>query len=311
MNMKATREALGDALIELGGKNKDIVVLDADLAKSTYTEKFALEFPDRFFDCGVAEQNMMSTAAGLASSGKIAYVGSFTIFTVGRAWDQLRNVVAYGNLNVKICPTHSGISVGEDGSSHQPVEDVAMMRALPNMKVIVPADYYEAREAIKKASEIPGPIFIRLGRPKVPLIYDDSYQFRFGRADVLREGKDVSIFAAGAMVSISLEAADMLAREGIEAEVINISMIKPLDEKTVLSSARKTGRVITAEEGSIIGGLGGAVAELLGEKLPTPMKRVGLNDCFGTSGPYEELFEYFGLTAKNIAQAAHSLMVDL
>jgi transketolase len=306
--MKATREALGDALVELGKQNKDIVVLDADLAKSTYTEKFALEFPDRFFDCGVAEQNMMSTAAGLAACGKIAYVGSFTIFTVGRAWDQLRNVVAYGNLNVKICPTHSGISVGEDGSSHQPVEDIAMMRALPNMKVIVPADYYEAREAIRKTSQIPGPVFVRLGRPKVPFVYGDGYQFNFGQADVLRKGKDVSIFATGMMVAISLEAADILAGQGIEPEVINVSTIKPLDEQTVLRSARKTGRVVTAEEGSIIGGLGGAIAELLSEKLPTPLKRVGINDRFGTSGPYEELFDYFGLTAKNIAQAAYILV---
>lgn len=307
--MKATREALGDALVELGKQDKDIVVLDADLAKSTYTEKFALEFPDRFFDCGVAEQNMMSTAAGLAACGKIAYVGSFTIFTVGRAWDQLRNVVAYGNLNVKICSTHSGISVGEDGSSHQPVEDIAMMRALPNMKVIVPADYYEAREAVRKASQIPGPVFVRLGRPKVPFVYDDGYQFNFGQADVLCEGKDVSIFATGMMVSISLKAAETLAMEGIEAEVINISTIKPLDEESVLRSARETGRVVTAEEGSIIGGLGGAIAELLSEKLPTPVRRVGLNDCFGTSGPFEQLFEYFGLTAENIARAAQSFFV--
>lgn len=306
--MKATREAIGTVLVELGKVNKDIVVLDADLSKSTYTEKFALQFPDRFFNCGVAEQNMMSTAAGLAASGKIAYVGSFTIFTVGRAWDQLRNVVAYGDLNVKICSTHSGISVGEDGSSHQPIEDIAMMRALPNMKVIVPADYYQAYAAIKAVAEIPGPAFIRLGRPKIPFVYGEGCQFKLGEVDVLREGKDISLLATGMMVAPTLEAAEVFKKEGIEAAVINVSTIKPLDEEAILRSARNTGKVLTVEEHSIIGGLGGAVAEILSEKLPTPMRRVGLKDCFGTSGPFEELMEHFGLTAKHIVKAARDLL---
>lgn len=306
--MRATREAIGTALTELGKVNKDIVVLDADLAKSTYTEKFALEFPERFFDCGVAEQNMMSTAAGLAAAGKIAYVGSFTIFTVGRAWDQLRNVVTYGNLNVKICSTHSGISVGEDGSSHQPVEDIAMVRTLPNMKVIVPADYYQAYAAIKAAAKIPGPVFIRLGRPKIPFVYKENYQFKLGEADLLKEGKDISLFATGIMVTPTLAAAEVLKKEKIEAEAINVSTIKPLDEEAILKSAGKTGKVVTVEEHSVIGGLGGAVAEVLSEKLPTPMRRVGLKDCFGTSGPFEELMEHFGLTAEHIVKTVRGFL---
>lgn len=307
--MLATREAVAPALIELGRKMRDVVALDADLAKSTGMEKFAQEFPDRFFDCGVAEQNMMSTAAGLAASGKIAFVGSFTIFTVGRAWDQLRNVVAYDALNVKICSTHSGVSVGEDGSSHQPVEDIAMVRMLPTVKLVVPADYHEALAALKQAAAIEGPVFIRLGRPKVPFVYEEGHRFRLGRADVLRQGKGVSLLACGIMVSRALEAAEILSRDGIEAEVVNVSTIRPLDEETILASARKTGRVVTAEEHSVLGGLGGAVSELLSGNLPTPLRRVGVQDRFGTSGPWEELMEYFGLTASEIAKAARDLQV--
>lgn len=305
--MLATREAVAPALIELGRKMRDVVALDADLAKSTGMEKFGREFPDRFFDCGVAEQNMMSTAAGLAASGKIAFVGSFTIFTVGRAWDQLRNVVAYDALNVKICSTHSGVSVGEDGSSHQPVEDIAMVRMLPTVKLVVPADYHEALAALKQAAAIEGPVFIRLGRPKVPFVYEEGHRFRLGRADVLRPGKDVSLLACGIMVSRALEAAEILARDGIEAEVVNVSTIRPLDEETILASARKTGRVVTAEEHSVLGGLGGAVSELLSRDFPTPVRRVGVQDRFGTSGPWEELMEYFGLTASEVAKAARDL----
>lgn len=302
--MKSTREAIAPTLIEMGRTNQDIVALDADLAESTGLNKFGKEFPGRFFDCGVAEQNMMSTAAGLAASGKIPFVGSFTVFTIGRAWDQLRNVVAYAGLNVKICSTHSGVSVGEDGSSHQPIEDIAMLRALPNIKIIVPADFYQAREALKASVEIPGPVFVRLGRPKLESVYDDDYVFKLGKADVLRSGKDVSIVATGLTVRMALDAAEMLEQEGIDAEVINMSTIKPLDESTLIESAKKTGRVLTVEEHSIIGGLGGAVSEVLSEQLPTPVTRIGIKDRFGTSGPYKEVLEYFGLTAENIAKTA-------
>jgi transketolase len=307
--MKATRQAVAPTLIEMGKENPNIVALDADLAESTGLNKFGKEFPDRFFDCGVAEQNMMSTAAGLAVSGKTPFVGSFTVFTIGRAWDQLRNVVAYADLNVKICSTHSGVSVGEDGSSHQPIEDIAMLRALPNMKIIVPADFYEAREALKASVEIPGPVFIRLGRPKMPQVYDDDYSFKFGKADVLKAGKDLSIIATGLMVRMALDAADMLQQDGIDAEVINMSTIKPLDEATLIESARKTGRVLTVEEHSIVGGLGGAVSETLSEKLPTPVTRIGVKDRFGTSGPYQEVLKYFGLTPENIVKTAKEALL--
>lgn len=306
--MKATREAIPEILKELARAGREVVAVDADLAKSTGTEKFGAEFPDRFFDFGVAEQNMMGTAAGLAASGKIVYVGGFTVFSVGRAWDQLRNVVAYANLNVKICSTHSGISVGEDGATHQTFEDIALTRSLPTMKVLVPADYWQAREMLRGAADIEGPVFVRLGRPKLPFIYDKTYRFDLRQADVLRPGDDVTIVACGATVAMALEAAGRLAAEGIKAEVINAATIKPLDAKTILNSVTKTGRVVTAEEHSIIGGLGSAVAELLSEEMPSPLKRVGIRDRYGKSAPYEELFPYFGITAAAIAEAAQELL---
>jgi len=306
---KATREGYGDALLELGKEYQNVVVLDADLAKSTQSYKFKEAYPDRFFDCGVAEQSMMGTAAGLAASGMICYTGSFAIFATGRAFEQVRNTIAYSNLNVKICPSHAGITVGEDGASHQTVEDIALMRAIPDLKVIVPADYYEAKAAVKAAAKIDGPIFIRMGRPKIPMIFNENYEFEFGKVLKLREGKDVTICAIGIMVGTGLEAADKLAKKGIEAEVLNIHTIKPLDEEAILKSVKKTGVVVTAEEHSVIGGLGGAIAEILGKRMPSPMEMVGIKDTFGTSGSPAELINYFGLSSKDIVAAVKSVLM--
>ncbi|MDI6816006.1 MAG: transketolase family protein [Actinomycetota bacterium] len=305
---RATREAYGETLIELGRANPNIVVLEADLAKSTTTIKFKKEFPDRFFDCGVAEQNMMAMAAGLATTGKICFTGSFAMFATGRAFEQVRNTIAYPSLNVKICPTHAGITVGADGGSHQTIEDIALMRVIPGMTVIVPADYYEAKKAIAKAAEIDGPVYVRLGRATLPMIFDEDYDFVPGKAIVLKQGTDVTIFATGIMVSSSLVAAENLAKAGISAEVINISTIKPLDDNAIIESAVKTGRVVVAEEHSIIGGLGSAVAELLCEKHPVPVARVGIKDVFGRSGEPAELLKYYGLTDEDISQAAKGLL---
>jgi transketolase len=305
---KATREAYGEALVEMAVAYPNLVVLDADLAKSTTTIKFKKEYPERFFDCGVAEQNMMAVAAGLATTGKICYTGSFAMFATGRAFEQVRNTVAYPSLNVKICPTHAGITVGPDGGSHQTIEDIALMRVIPGMKVIVPADYYEAKSAIKKAAEIDGPVFIRLGRASVPMIFDESYEFELGQAIKLKEGSDVTILAAGIMVASSLEAAGELSKNGISAEVVNVSTIKPLDEKTIIESASKTGKVVVVEEHSIIGGLGSAIAELLSEKHPVPIAKVGIKDVFGRSGEPDELLKYYGLTSNDISQAVKGLL---
>lgn len=304
----ATREAYGKALVELGRKNKDVVVLDADLSKSTKTALFAREFPERFFDMGIAEQNMMGTAAGLALGGKIPFVSSFAVFATGRAFEQVRNSICYPRLNVKIAATHAGITVGEDGGSHQAIEDIAVMRALPNMTVIVPADAVEAAQAVTAIAEMEGPCYLRLGRPKVPVIYDNDYRFRIGRAHVLREGKDVAIVACGIMVAQALAAAEKLEENGVSATVINAASIKPLDEETILKAAAETGAVITAEEHNIIGGLGSAVAELLVEHRPVPMKRVGITDKFGESGSPDELMKHFGLTAENIVAAAQEVI---
>ncbi|MBS3908763.1 MAG: transketolase family protein [Actinobacteria bacterium] len=305
---RATREAYGETLIELGRVHPNIVVLDADLAKSTTTIKFKKEFPDRFFDCGVAEQNMMAMAAGLATTGKICFTGSFAMFATGRAFEQVRNTIAYPSLNVKICPTHAGITVGADGGSHQTIEDIALMRVIPGMTVIVPADYYEAKKAIAKAAEIDGPVYVRLGRAMPPMIFDGDYDFVPGKAVLLKEGTDVTIFATGIMVGSSLVAAENLAKAGISAEVINISTIKPLDDNAIIESAVKTGRVVVAEEHSIIGGLGSAVAELLCEKHPVLVARVGIKDVFGRSGEPDELLKYYGLTDEDISQAAKGLL---
>lgn len=305
---RATRQGYADALLELGEEMPNVVVLDSDLSKSTGAAKFGQAFPDRFINCGVAEQSMMGAAAGLASCGKICYTGSFAIFAVGRAFEQIRNSIAYCNFEVKICPSHAGVTVGQDGGSHQSVEDIALMRSVPNMKIIVPADYHEAKAAVKAAARISGPVYIRLGRPSIEPVNTADYEFEFGRARILRPGKDVTILAIGVMVGEALKAADQLAADGISAEVINAITVKPLDAETILASAGKTGRVIAAEEHSIIGGLGGAVAELLAEELPVPLKRIGVRDFFGLSGSPDELLRHFKLTADDIAAAARSLI---
>jgi transketolase len=305
--LRNTRDGYGDALLELGEKDPRVVVLDADLAKSTQSEKFKLRFPERFFDCGVAEQNLMATAAGLATTDRIVFASTFAMFATGRAYDQVRNTIAYSNLNVKICATHGGITVGEDGSSHQALEDIALMRVIPRMKVVVPADYYETREAVKTVAYMEGPAYVRMGRPKVPVIFDDAYRFQFGKARIMRPGKDVTILACGFMLHEALEAAEELAGEGLEAEVINLHTIKPLDREGILESASRTGKVVTCEEHTVLGGLGGAVAELLAEEMPLPMRMVGIRDRFGTSGSAEELVEHFGLGSRHIAEAVRGL----
>lgn len=308
MTKIATRDAYGKALVRLGEENKDIVVLDADLAKSTKTIDFAKAFPERFFDLGIAEQNLIGTAAGLALAGKIPFASSFAMFATGRAFEQVRNSVAYPKLNVKIAATHAGITVGEDGASHQTVEDIAIMRALPNMTVIVPADSIETEQAVRAAAGYKGPVYIRLGRSAVPVIYDDGYKFEIGKASVLRKGKDVTVFATGIMVSSALDAADSLAGEGVEVEVINVSTIKPLDVETVVRSLQKTKAGVTAEEHSIIGGLGAAVAELSCENYPVPLVRVGIKDVFGESGTPNELLVKYGLTSEDIVQAVQRVI---
>lgn len=305
--VRHTREGYAAALLELGEKDSRIVVLDADLAKSTQTEKFKERFPERFIDCGVAEQNLMATAAGLAATNKIVFASTFAMFATGRAYDQVRNTIAYSGMNVKICATHGGITVGEDGSSHQALEDIALMRLIPGMRVVVPADYYETREAVKTVAYEDGPFYVRLTRPKVPVLFDEDYRFKLGKLNKLRSGGDVTILACGLMVHKALVAAEELAQEGIEADVINVHTIKPLDKEGILASASSTGRVVTCEDHTILGGLGGALAELLGEEMPLPMRRIGIRNNFGVSGSSEELVEHFGLSPHHIAEAAKSL----
>ena len=306
--MIATRDAYGETLAELGAENGDIVVLDADLSGSTKTSLFAKKFPGRFFNMGIAEANMVGTAAGLAAAGKVPFLSTFAIFAVGRAWEQVRQSVAYPKANVKVVATHGGITVGEDGGSHQSVEDVAIMRAVPNMTVIVPADGVETRGAIRAAAAAKGPFYIRLGRNKVPTVFPADHVFEIGKGSMLRPGTDLTFVTTGLMTAVALAAADLLAGEGHSARVVHIGTIKPLDEEILLAAARETGAIVTAEEHSIIGGLGGAVAELLSEKCPVPVRRVGINDRFGTSGKAEELLKYFGLTAENLAEAAREVL---
>lgn len=299
----ATRESYGSALVELAETYPDLVVLDADLAAATKTAVFKQAYPDRHIDCGIAESNMVGIAAGLAAAGKIPFLSSFAMFAAGRAFEQVRNSVGYPHLNVKIGATHAGITVGEDGATHQCNEDLALMRTIPGMVVMNPADDIEARAAVKAALEYEGPVYIRFGRAPVPVINDSpDYCFRMGKGVLLREGTDVTILATGLCVPESLEAAQMLAAEGIRAEVINIHTIKPLDEELVLSSARKTGRVVTAEEHSVIGGLGSAVCDTLSAKHPVPVCKIGMNDVFGESGPAAELVTKYGLDAQGIRQ---------
>ncbi len=297
----ATRESYGNALVELGKEHDNLVVLDADLAEATKTGMFKKVFPERHIDCGIAEANMIGIAAGLASTGKVPFCSSFAMFAAGRAFEQVRNSVGYPHLNVKIGATHAGISVGEDGASHQCNEDIALMRVIPGMTIINPSDDVEAKAAVKAAYEMEGPVYLRFGRLAVPVINDrPDYKFEIGKGIVLREGSDVTIVATGLEVNESLEAAKMLEADGISAQVINIHTIKPLDTELVVSAAKKTGKVVTVEEHSIIGGLGGAVAETLSEQCPTKMLRIGMMDTFGESGPAVKLLEKYGLDAAGI-----------
>ena len=302
----ATRASYGEALVELGKQRNDFIVLDADLAAATQTGKFKAAFPDRFYDCGIAEQNMISIAAGIASTGKKVFVSSFAMFAAGRAFEQIRNSICYPNLHVVIGATHAGISVGEDGATHQCLEDIALMRTLPNMTVINPADDTEAKKAIFAAIDHDGPVYMRFGRYAVPVIFGDDYKFQIGKASVLREGTDVSIIATGLMVSEALKAHQILKDEGIEARVINMATIKPIDKEAVLAAAKETGAIVTAEEHSVIGGLGGAVSELVCEECPVPVIKLGVYDRFGYSGPAGKLLDEFGLRAKDIAEKAKS-----
>ena len=297
----ATREGYGKALVELGAKYPNLVVLDADLAAATKTSMFQKAYPDRHIDCGIAECNMVGIAAGLATTGKIPFLSSFAMFAAGRAFEQVRNSVGYPHLNVKIGASHAGITVGEDGASHQCNEDIALMRTIPGMVVINPADEIETSEAVKASAAYEGPVYLRFGRAAVPVINDNpEYKFEIGKGIVLREGTDVTIVATGICVSASLEAADMLAADGISAEVINIHTIKPLDEELIIASAKKTGKVVTAEEHSVIGGLGSAVCDALSEKAPTPVCKIGINDVFGESASAAVLIHKYGLDGEGI-----------
>ncbi len=297
----ATRESYGNALVELGKKHEDLVVLDADLAEATKTGVFKKAFPERHIDCGIAECNMIGIAAGIATTGKVPFASSFAMFAAGRAFEQVRNSVGYPHLNVKIAATHAGISVGEDGATHQCNEDIALMREIPGMVVINPSDDVEARAAVEAAYEYVGPVYLRLGRLAVPVINDrPDYKFEIGKGVVLRDGKDLTIVATGLCVSEALKAAEALAAEGVDAAVINIHTIKPIDEELLCEYAKKTGKVVTVEEHSILGGLGGAVCETLSEKYPVPVKRIGIKDCFGESGPAAELIHKYGIDAEGI-----------
>lgn len=305
----ATRESYGNALKELGALHENLVVFDADLAGSTKTSIFKKAFPDRHFDCGIAEGNMMAVAAGAAAMGMVAFASSFAMFAAGRAFEQVRNSIGYPHLNVKIGATHGGISVGEDGASHQCCEDFALMRSIPGMVVMCPSDDVEARAAVKAAYEHQGPVYLRFGRLAVPVFHEENnFTFTIGKGEVLTQGNDVAILATGLMVNEALEAAKILAGQGIHARVINLCTIKPLDEELVLQAARECGKVVTCEEHSVIGGLGEAVCGLLSEKLPTPVRRIGVNDVFGHSGPGGALLKEFGLSAEHILEVVKDFL---
>ena len=297
----ATRVSYGNALVELGKKHDNVVVLDADLAAATQTGIFKKEFPERHIDCGIAECNMLGIAAGISTTGKVPFASSFAMFAAGRAFEQVRNSVGYPHLNVKIGATHAGISVGEDGASHQCNEDIALMRTIPGMTIINPSDDVEAKAAVEAAYEIDGPVYLRFGRLAVPVINDrPDYKFEVGKGVVLREGKDLTIVATGLCVSEALSAAEKLAADGVDAKVINIHTIKPLDEELILATAKETGKVVTVEEHSVIGGLGRAVCDVLSAKAPTPVLKIGMQDVFGESGPAVKLLEKYGLNAEGI-----------
>lgn len=302
------REAYGNTLIELGSVNEDVVVLDADLTVSTKTNLFGEKYPERFFTMGVSEQDMMATAAGFSLAGKRPYASTFAVFATGRAWEHIRQSIAFPNLNVKIVSTHAGVTVGEDGATHQALEDIALMRVLPNMRVVVPADSLETEQVIRSTLNDDGPMYVRLARAKFPTIFNELYKYELGKAKVLKEGNDVSIFAIGILVYEAMEAAKILDSEGINACVVNVSTVKPIDVDTIVELAGKTGAVVTAEDHSINGGLGGVISEILGENCPTPIKRIGMYDRFGTSGNGLELINYFGMDATSIVDAVHELL---
>jgi len=306
--MESQRKQYGRALVELGKERGDIVVLDADLSSSTRTADFAAAFPERFFNCGIAEQNMMDTAAGFAVSGKTVFVSTFAVFGTGRCYDQIRQSIAYPKLNIKIVLSHAGITVGGDGASHQIIEDIALMRVLPNMTVIVPVDSAETYNAVKLIAKEKGPCYVRIGRSDVPTVTDENAKFEIGHAPIMRDGKDITLIGCGIMVSKCLEAAEELAKHGVDARVVNLHTIKPMDEKTIVRAARETGGVVTAEEHSVMMGMGSAVAMVLVENFHVPMKRVGIPDVFGESGACDELMDKYGLTADNIVEAAHDVL---
>ena len=300
----ATRAGFGNALVELGAKRDDFIVLDADLAAATQTGMFKKAFPDRFYDCGIAEADMIGIAAGIAATGKKVICSSFAMFAAGRAFEQIRNSVGYPHLSVIIGATHAGISVGEDGATHQCCEDIALMRTIPGMTIINPADETEAKKAVEAALELDGPVYMRFGRLAVPVIFGDDYKFEVGKSVTLKEGNDVTIIATGLMVAEALEAYELLKKDGINARIINMHTIKPLDNEAVIRAAKETGAIVTAEEHSVIGGLGGAVSELLCEEYPVPVLKLGVYDTFGHSGPAPKLLDEFGLRAVNIAEKA-------
>ena len=299
---KATRQSYGEALLELGKENEQIVVFDADLASATKTNLFAKEFPNRFFDMGIAEQNMISTAAGMATCGKIPYASTFAVFAAGRAYDQIRNSVCYPKLNVKICATHAGITVGEDGATHQMIEDISLMRTLPNMTVISTSDDIQTKWAVKEISKLNGPVYLRLSRLATPVIYDENQKFEIGKAVQIGEGTDATIFATGVTVSEALKAQEELKINGIDVRVVDIHTIKPIDRDIIVKCAKETKRLISIEDHNIIGGLGSAISEVLADEYPVKLTRLGINDTFGKSGKATELMEYFGITANDIVQ---------
>ena len=299
-NKKATRESYGEALVELGRKNENVVFFDADLSGATKTNGFAKEFKDRFFNIGIAEQDMVATAAGISTCGKIPYASSFAVFLTGRAYDQVRNSICYPNLNVKLCGTHAGVTVGEDGATHQMLEDVSLMRGLPNMKVFCPADDIETRWVIEEISKIDGPCYVRLGRSKVPMIYDEDEKFEIGKAKQIGDGTDATIFASGVTVAESIIAMEKLKEEGINVRVVDICSIKPIDKEMIIKCAKETKKLISVEDHSVIGGIGTAISEVLTEEYPTKLTKIGVNDVFGKSGKADDLVKYFGLYSESI-----------
>lgn len=299
---QATRQSYGETLVKLGKENKNIVVLDADLAGATKTDLFGKEYPERFFDMGIAEANMLGTAAGLATCGKIPYASTFAVFAAGRGYDQIRNSICYPKLNVKICATHAGITVGEDGATHQMLEDLSLMRGLPNMTVISPSDDTQARWVIEEISKMEGPVYVRLARLATPIIYEEDQKFEIGKAVQLGEGTDGTVFATGVTVAEAIKAQEELEGQGIHIRVVDMHTIKPIDKDTILKCAKETKKLVSVEDHSIIGGLGSAISEVLTDEYPTKLERMGMQDIFGKSGKAEELMEYFGLTAKAIVQ---------